>query len=98
MKATLIKKESLGDVPGIKDEIPLGTVYQVDPTRMSIHFLQNKKSGKITPVPSIWADPGDGARAGWLPLEFLKMEPTTEEEIMLAMEDGVEDFSPKYMN
>lgn len=105
MKATLIKRSIECGGGEIKDEIPLGFVYDVDPTSIRIDFLEEPETLKVFAIPKIYIEKaGTNEEGGYLPLELLRLEPTTKEALEAEMfsrmvEDAVQtQVDPKEMN
>lgn len=71
----------------------VGAVFEVDPTGLSMEFVQHIPTGRVLPIPVIAVLSGpDGKRKKGtvLPLELLKFESMTEGEMfeMVSMFEG----------
>ena len=73
VKATLVKKITDSGIDFIKDEIPLGKVYEVLPESISEGINLDSRTGECSTLTIILASNDDGT-FGWLPLELLKLE------------------------
>jgi hypothetical protein len=84
MKATLTKRVTDDGVDFIKDDVPIGTLYEVDEKSVQLLSWYDKRTEKITPRPCIlvftsYHKDFHGVknsvdRPGWLPLELFNLE------------------------
>lgn len=75
-RAKLIRLRTLDGLNGVRQGIPLGTMYRVAPDTVCFMKWGNESApGKMVARSSIYVGPGDdGSVSGWMPLELLELE------------------------